>query len=384
MRKIFTISMMLLFGVIAFTSCKKDVHALDTNVAAVSTLNLPADQASFSLDPKSSSGIVFQWAASSTQDLVLYEIAFDKPTGDFSNPVYKVLSDGSGVQTQATISQKLMNTIASMAGIASSSTGTLKWTVIVSKVANKQVSTTSRIIQLNRPAGFAVLPASLYITGTATEAGADITKAIAMKKVTDNSGKVIEGVFELYTSLQPGTYTLADKNSGTPTVYSVQNGTSVQANGSTTVTGSKAVYRISIDLTTASATFTQIVSVGFWSAPPGKVSFTLPYVGNSQWETTTTVVIPQQSYGLDSRYKYQFTVADASGKQSLEWYGSKNSDNPDPNSTTLPSYFYVYPVDNSQFNYCFKLLPATNNKNCSINVNFSPAISNYNNTVTIK
>ncbi|WP_419800939.1 SusE domain-containing protein [Mucilaginibacter sp.] len=376
MRKIFTISMMLLFGAVAFTSCKKDVHVLDTNVAAVSKLNLPADQASFSLDPKSSSGIVFQWDASSTQDLVLYEIAFDKPTGDFSNPIYKVLSDGSGVQTQATISQKLLNTIASMGGIASSSSGTLKWTVIVSKVANKQVSKSSRIIQLNRPAGFAVLPASLYLTGTATEAGADITKAIAMKKIND-------GVFELYTSLQPGTYTLVDKNSGTPTTYSLQNGTSVQLNGSTTVTN-KGVYRISVDLTTASATLTQIVSVGFWSAPLGKVTLTLPYIGNSQWETTTTISIPQQSYGLDSRYKYQFTVADASGKQSLEWYGSKNSDNPDPNNTTLPSYFYVYPVNNSQFDYCFKLLPATNNKNSSINVNFSPALANYNNTVTIK
>ncbi|WP_299286036.1 SusE domain-containing protein [uncultured Mucilaginibacter sp.] len=377
MRKIFMISMMLLFGAIAFTSCKKDVHVLDANVAPVSKLNLPADQASFSLDPKSSSGIVFQWDASSTQDLVLYEIAFDKPTGDFSNPIYKVLSNGSGVQTQATISQKLLNTIAFTAGIASSSTGTLKWTVIVSKVANKQLSTSSRIIQINRPAGFAVLPAALYLTGTATEAGADVTKAIAMKKVTD-------GVFELYTSLQPGTYTLVDKNSGTSTVYSVQNGTSVQLNGSTTVTGNKAVYRISIDLTTASATLTQILSVGFWSAPLGKITFMLPYVGNSQWETNTTIVIPQQSYGLDSRYKYQFMVADASGKQSLEWYGSKNPDNPDPNSTTLPSYFYMYPVDNSQFNYCFKLLPATNNKNCTVNVNFSPAIANYNNTVTIK
>ncbi len=377
MKKIFTISMMLFYGVIAFTSCKKDVHPLDTNVSAVNTLNLPADQASFSLDPKSSSGVVFQWGASSTQDLVLYEVAFDKPTGDFSNPVYKVLSDGSGVQTQATISQKLLNTIASLAGIASSSTGSLKWAVIVSKVANKQVSTSSHIIQINRPAGFAILPAALYITGTATEAGADVTKAIAMKKIND-------GVFELYTSLQPGTYTFTDKNSGTPTVYSVQNGTSVQLNGNTTVTSAKAVYRIAIDLTTASATLTQIISVGYWSAPLGKISFTLPYIGNSQWETTTTITIPQQSYGLDSRYKYQFTVADASGKQSLEWYGSKNSDNPDPNSTTQPSYFYIFPVNNSQFDYCFKLLSATNNKNCSVNVNFSPAIVNYNNTVTIK
>ncbi len=377
MKKLYIIYVTLLFGVVAFTSCKKDVHKLDTSVAPVSTLNLPANQASFTLDPKSNSGIVFQWAASSTNDLVLYEVAFDKAAGDFSNPVYKVLSDGSGVQAQATISQKLLNTIASMAGVASSSTGTLKWAVITSKVSGNVLSTASHTIQFSRPAGFAVVPANLYLTGTATEAGTDLSKAIAMKKISD-------GVFELYTSLQPGTYTLVDKTSGTPTVYSV-NGTTVLAGGTTTQSGNKTVYRISIDLTTASASFTQILSVGYWFASPGQIIFTLPYIGNSQWEIdNTTLTFPHPSYGLDSRYKYRFTVADAAGNQSQEWYGSKNSDNPDPGSNTAASYYYMYAVNDSQYDYCFKVLPAANNKNCNVNVNFSPSLPNYNNTITIK
>jgi starch-binding outer membrane protein SusE/F len=378
MKKIYNLGMLVLFTIIAFTSCKKDTHTLDTSVAPVTSLSAPADQAQISLKPKSDTAIVFKWAASSTKDLVLYEVAFDKTGGDFSKPIYKVLSDGSGVQPQATISQKLLNTIASMAGIASSSTGSLKWAVIVSKVTNNQVSTTSRTIQITRPAGFAVLPDSLYLTGTATEQGDNISKAILFKKTGD-------GTFELYTSLQQGTYTLVDKKSGTPTVYSIQGGSTVQAGGSTTVSSSKTVYRISVDLTTASATLTQIVSVGYWSAPDGKIWFTLPYIGNSQWEIdNTTIVIPQESYGLDSRYKYRFTVMDASGNQSQEWYGSKNSDNPDPSTTTDPSYWYMYPVNNSQFDYCFKLIPAANNKTCNVNVNFSPTLPNYNNTVTIK
>jgi hypothetical protein len=378
MKTFIKLSFVVILTMIAFTSCKKDIRALDTTVAPVTTLNAPANQASFNLQPTTGPSVLFTWNASSTQDLVLYEVAFDKADGDFSKPIYKVLSDGSGVQPQATITQKVLNTVASLAGIASLSTGTFKWTVITSKATNAKVSSESHTIQVTRPAGFAVLPNTLYLIGTATEQGDDITKAIAFKKTGD-------GTFELYTSLQPGSYTLVDKNSGSPTVYSVQNNTSVIAGGSTTVTGTKNVYRISIDLSNAAATFTQIVSVGFFSAPDNKVYFTLPYVGNSQWEiANTTIVIPKESYGLDSRYKYKFVVMDSAGNQSVEWYGSINSDNPDPSATSPLSYYYMYPVDNSQFNFCFKINPAANNRNCNVNVNYSPGIANYTNTITIK
>ena len=369
---------MVMLTIMAFTSCKKDTRALNTTVAPVTVLNAPASETSFILQPTTGPSVLFTWNASTTQDLVLYEVAFDKPDGDFSKPIYKVLSDGSGVQPQATISQKVLNTVASLAGIASLSTGTFKWAVIVSKATNAKVSGQSHTIQVTRPAGFAVLPNALYLTGTATEQGDDIAKAIAFKKNGD-------GTFELYTSLQAGSYTLIDKNSGTPTIYSIQNNTTVIAGGSTTVTGTKNVYRISIDLSNAAATLTQIVSVGLFSAPDNKVYFTLPYIGNSQWEiANTTIVIPKESYGLDSRYKYKFVVMNAAGNQSVEWYGSINSDNSDPSSTSPLSYYYMYPVDDSQFNFCFKINPAANNKNCNVNVNYSAGNANYTNTITIK
>lgn len=378
MKTFIKISFMVMLTIIAITSCKKDTRAFNADVAPVTTLSAPDNAASFTLAPATGPSIQFKWTASPTQDLVLYEVAFDKADGDFSKPIYKVLSDGSGVQTQATITQKVLNTIASMAGIASLSTGTLKWAVIVSKATNAKVSTTTHTIQLTRPAGFAVLPAALYITGSATEQGTDLSRALPFKKISD-------GVFELYTSLTAGTYSLVDGTTGTPTSYSIQNNISVIAGGSTTVTGSKNVYRISLDLGNAAATITQIVSVGFFNAPDNKVYFELPYIGNSQWEIdNTTITIPRESYGLDSRYKYKFTVMDSAGNQSVEWYGSINSDNQDPSASTPASYYYMYPVDNSQYNFCFKVNPAYNNKNANVNVNYSPAIPNYTNTITLK
>ena len=384
MKKIIKLSLVIALALIAFTSCKKDTKSLDLTVPPVTTIVAPADQASYTLNPSTGPGIVFSWNAAQTADIVLYEVAFDKPGGDFSNPVFKVLSDGLGVSTQATISQATLNTIASLGGIASSSTGTLKWAVIVSKATNAKVSTVSHTIQFARPAGFAVIPAALYLTGSATEQGTDITKAIQFKKIapTTAGGDVI---FELYTSLKPGTYSLIDKNSGTPNSYSIQNSTTVVANGSTTVTGAQNAYRLTIDLGNAAAKLTQIVSVGLFSAPNNAVEFTLPYIGNSQWEIDNqTIVIPQESYGLDSRYKYKFTELDASGNQAIEWFGSVNSDNPDPSTSTQLSYYYMFLVDNSQFNYCFKIDPSANNKPCNVNVNYSTTIANYTNSITIQ
>jgi len=378
MKKIFLLSFAVMLIAMAFTSCKKDVRSLSTSVPPVSTLTAPGNDTSVTLVPATGPSIVFKWNPAPTPDLVLYEVAFDKPNGNFSNPVYKVLSDGSGVQAQATITQKELNTAASLAGVASLGTGTLKWAVIVSKVTNNVVSTTSRTIQLTRPAGFAVLPNALYLTGSATEGGTDLSKAIPFKKTGD-------GLFELYTSLAPGSYTMVDNTTGTPTVYSIQNNTNVVLNGSTTVTGTKNVYRISLDLSNAAATITQIVSVGIFSSPDNAVWFNLPYIGNSQWEADNqTIVFPVESYGADSRYKYKFTEMDSSGNQVIEWWGSINSNNNDPSASTQLSYYYMYLVDNSQYNYTFKIDPSANNKSCNVNVNFGPTTANYTNSITIQ
>lgn len=368
---------MVILTIIAATSCKKDTHALDTDVSPVSTLSAPENGSSYNLDPANGPSVQFKWSASATQSLVLYEVVFDKADGDFSKPVYKILSDGSGVQTQATITQKTLNTIANSAGIAALSSGTLKWAVITSKVTNNKLSAASHTIQVKRPAGFAVVPNAIYLTGSATEGGTDVSKALPFKKISD-------GVFELYTSLQAGTYTLVDATSGTATTYSIS-GKSILANGSTTVTGDKTVYRISLDFGNAAVTMTQIVRVDMFLPINNEVWFTLPYIGGSQWEIdNAAVVIPQESWGDESRYKYEFTVKDASGNQLTEWYGSTNRDNSDPTTSTPLNYFYVYPnpAGAGSFDYCFKMVPTYSGKSCKINLNFSPTITQYTNSVT--
>src|SRR5437588_863855 len=148
MKKIFLLGLVVILFAAALNSCKKDVKTLNLGVQPVTAINAPANDTSIIIAPATGQSVVFKWTASASQDLVLYEVVFDKQGGDFSKPIYTVVSDGSGVQTQATVSQKTLNMIANSAGIAALASGPIKWTVVTSKVTNNLVSTTSHAMTL--------------------------------------------------------------------------------------------------------------------------------------------------------------------------------------------------------------------------------------------
>lgn len=363
---------MVIAAITAFTSCKKDVRTLDLNVKPVSVLGAPADQASISLQPATGASMVFTWNATQASDggLVLYEVAFDKVDGDFSKPVYKALSDGGGVQAQATVTQKDLNKIASLAGIPSSNTGKLKWTVLASKATNVVAGSVSRTLQITRPAGFAVPPATLYITGTATEAGDDVTKAIPLKQTSD-------GVFELYTSLKPGSYQLTDKQSaGGNKYYLDANGIIQQGSSTTTVTAATQPYRLTYDFSVATSNIVGIQSLGLYVSAYATETGQLSYIGNGTWEAAKIpVTFYQFSWGRDDRYKFILHTA-----KGLEYYGSENVNN-DPPAGKPAGYFYLLPVTNDQWNNTYKFPPAADTHNVKVDVYFQ-ASGPYTHTAT--
>jgi hypothetical protein len=364
---IMTLSVMMIL-----TSCKKDTRSLNSDVTAVSTLSAPANSSAFTLQPGGSS-VQFKWTAASAADggVILYEVAFDKADGNFSKPVYRVLADGSGVQTQATIPQDTLNKIASLGGIASSSSGSLKWMVMSSKSANVQNSTTVNTIQITRPAGFAVPPTALFLTGTATEAGADdITKAIPFKQTS-------AGVFELYTSLKAGTYQFTDKVAGNGTKYYIDaNGLIQQGDKTTTVTGNNGAYRLRLNFNVATTNVLSIQSIGLFMSAYNTEIGQLSYASNSTW---TNAKIPvtffQFSWGRDERYK--FIIHTSAG---LEYFGSSNENNVAP-AGQAAKYFYLIPVSNDQWNNTYKFDPTIDNHNARVEVNFK-ATGSYTHSAT--
>lgn len=371
MRKIMKLAGVMLLAVMIISSCKKENRPLDLSLNPVGTLATPNDNADVKLDPTSAATVLFKWEPASTDDggVILYEIAFDKESGDFSKPVFKAVSDGGGVKPQLTISHKDLNKIANAAGIGSSTTGKMKWTVIASKGTNAKPASASRMLQVQRPAGFAENPVDLYITGTATESGTDLTKAMKLRKTED-------GVFEIYTSLKEGSYMLTDKNADGGRMFYVDNGIIKEGNSPVAISGAAKAYRLNYDFTSATAKSVAINSVGLYMSAYGTEIGTANYVGNGVFQAPDIAVeFFQFSWGRDERYK--FVIHTATGN---EYMGSTNANNDQPAGKPA-SYFYLVPVTNSQWDNTYKFDPSADRKHIKVDVMFQPTA--YTHKVTV-
>ncbi|WP_207424651.1 SusE domain-containing protein [Desertivirga brevis] len=362
-------SMALLLMLLAIVSCKEDTTALNENLSTVGSLSLPADQTSIELKADNTP-LLFQWteAVAEDGDKVLYEIAFDRENGDFSNPVYKVLSNGNGVQPQKTLFHTDLIRIAAMLGIPSAGTGKVKWTVLASKGTNRKLGSVSRTMTLKRPEGLAEIPAELYITGSATEAGEDITKALKLK----NKG---DGQFEIFTSLKAGTYYLTDKPGAGGKKFYIENGKVKEGDSPITVAGPTKVYRLNFNAATVLQT--EIQSIGLYQSAYNAEKGQLTYKGNGVWEVASMPVeFFPFSWGRDERYK--FILHTSSG---LEYWGSSKPDNVSPGGQPA-SYFFLEQKTSDQWANTYKFAPAADNKNVKVTVNFG-AGAEYTHEVTV-
>ncbi len=364
MKKILNVSGLVAFLMIIMASCKKEVRSLDDNLTAVSVLAAPVDGASIQLQPTTNASVIFSWekTAAADGDFVLYELAFDKENGDFSNPVFKILSDGSGVDGQVTLTHKQLTKIAAAGGIASSSTGKLKWTVMVSKGTNRKLASQSRVLELKRPAGFAELPTALYLTGSASEGGDDVTKAVKFRMLE-------AGVFEIYTSLKAGTYYLTDKPAADGKKFYVEGVVIKEGATAVTVAGATKVYRIKLDFNVAAVLdITEIQSMGLFMSAYNTEITQLNYTGNGIFQSPVTAVeFYQFSWGRDERYKFAIHTP-----TKVEYFGSVNANNNSPVGQPA-SYFYLTPVGNSQWDNTYKFNPSADMHNVKVTVNFGSA-----------
>jgi hypothetical protein len=348
--KTILLNLSLLIAVLfAFTGCNKDEDLKDTRVTAVKTLYEPTNGKSIVLQSSASASLYFEWEPAKAEDsgMVLYEIAFDKEGGDFSNPVYRMASDNTGGYNHATITHKQLNKIAGMAGIESAETGKLIWTVFSSKGINDIIAEESRTIEITRLSGFADVPVDVFVTGEASEGGTDLSKA-RMMKATAN------GEFEVYTKLTAGkSYYFTDAKVGTPRKFYVEN--NLLKEGTTSITVAKTgVYRINLDFNVGSAVYTEITDFQLFFCPTNSFLFSCDYTENGIFKATgKPIEFKQEGWGRDERYKFKMTTINAAGETVEEWWGTPNTDSR-PNSSSPASYYYLYPVDNSQWDGKFK------------------------------
>ena len=331
--KLFSIKYMLLtVGAALLAACSSDGEVRDLQVTAVQSIYEPADAKSVVLQSSSSASLYFEWEPSLAEDggAVLYEVVFDKTDGDFSDPLAIIASDNNGAMNHATISHKTLNQIAASAGVESAETGTLKWTVYASKGIFPVKAQEDRTLTITRLAGFAEVPAQLYITGEATEVGGELSKAMQMKKVAD-------GEFEIYMQLTAGqSFQFVSSNAGTPTTYSLQGEKLVE--GGTTTVSETGIYRYYVDFNAGSFTSKQVTKVSLflnWS----QREIELVYQGLGVW-AVSDYKIEGLSGGDNDDDRYKFRMQSTAGE--TEWRAINNDSKPTGNE----SYYYMVEKSN--------------------------------------
>lgn len=333
MKTILNKILILFLFVVGFAACKSDdMNFSDAKVTAVNSLYEPSDDKAVNLTPSGS--LYFSWEPAAVEDggAPLYEVLFDKTDGDFSNPIYVTASDQNGYSNGASLTHKILSTVAGYAGAEPGETATVKWTVRSSRGINQVLSPASRKLILTRFVGFTELPDQVFITGSGCEAGDDIANAIQMTRVG-------QGEYEVYVKLvSGGTYKFVDSKSGTPREFYVENNM-IKEGAESTSNSLNGVYRIYLDFNTASLTSpVEIVNVGYWFCPNNKVEWNLKYAGSGVWTGTGLVNFKQEGWGRDQRYKFRVTTKDSSGTTIMEDWGPKNA-NEDGTPSGAESYY---------------------------------------------
>lgn len=329
--------------------CSKDETLRDTKVTAVQTLYEPTDAKSVVLQKSASATLYFEWEPAKAEDsgMILYEVAFDKEGGDFSQPIYKMASDNSGGYNYATITHKQINKIAALAGIPSGETGKFIWTVFSSKGINEMKAASSRTIEVTRLTGFEEIPVDVFVSGEGSEGGNDLASAVPMKSIAN-------GEFEVYTMLTTGKpYFFTDAKTGTPRKFYLEG--ELLKEGTTTSTISKTgVYRIKLDFNVGSAVFTEITNLQLFFCPTNSFLFSIDYSSKGAFKASgKPVTFKQEGWGKDERYKFKMTTINSEGTTVEEWWGTPNIDSR-PNSSSPASYYYIFPASGDQWSDKFK------------------------------
>ena len=375
MKNIITKMTALVAFVAVFTACDDDESLNVGEVSEVEALYTPENNKFFNLGASSST--VFEWQAAKSGDngVVMYEVAFDEEGGDFSEPLYVIPSNGKGFDNKLTLSFTKLNEIAGMAGIAAEETGKLQWRVWSSKGLDVKESAEIRTIEVERPAGFPT-PDELFLTGSATEGGEDLSEA-------QNFVKTGPSTFEIYTRLGSGSYKFVTRNTGEPESFYIGTDDKLKKDGETTFSGTEAVYRIRMDFSDGTTSMATIDKVELWFPPRGEYMFSFDYAGNGTWEVKDGFVeFRQESWGRDERYKFRFMVT-TDGNTQEEWYGSVNGDNNRPNPDTPESFYYMVPVTNDYWANSFKFRGEVDMSNVDIQIFFNADVPEYTHEITV-
>lgn len=348
--------------------CKEE-YVFDAEFTTPTVLNSPA---SVVIDVASPTNVILSWeGGAAAQGYVTYEILFDKAGGNFSEPIYRSFSD-LGVSSTFTLTHSTLNTIARKAGIGTSSTGNVIWTVTASKGGEVKNSDLTKEISVTRGDGIDYTGTTLYLFGTATEnngAGGQV-----MRKAAD-------GVFIAYTNaaVNGNYYFKSSTTDSDPFIcYADETGKIIEGDGSYSVDANAEgeVYRVTVDLNTQKMTIDKIVNLrAIWGATFDVIG-SLTYQGNGIFKadnctikfimTSRPETNPPSWLGwIEERYYF---LAEINGADRC--FGRRDGVSAErPLGTEPPAFYELEEFAWSQWDHLWKMKGSLDLTKCTITVN---------------
>ncbi|MDR1680472.1 MAG: SusE domain-containing protein [Prevotellaceae bacterium] len=335
MKKIKSVTMFLLLAV-AFTACTENMNYKDAEVRPPAGMLFPVDGYFLELQSGSGAAINFSWLPGASEDgyPVQYEIVFfGTPSG--GRELGRI---DAGVKTQVAVSHKDINRIAGEAAIESGGTGTLYWSVVASRGLNQSVSDAVPYkLDVKRLLGFNFIPERLYLLGTGTEAGTDVSLALPFRVTGD-------GEYEIYTRFSDGTFLIVDDPANPAHSYAFAGGLASETANPAAVPGN-GIYRIRLDFNVKSASVQLVSSVNHWLCYKSELS-PMTYEGRGLWilrnyyldANDYWVAVPAGSQ--DDRYHFRAYIA--GNPWPWECFGPMNAgEDGKPASIDAKEYFYI-------------------------------------------
>ncbi|MDW5288907.1 SusE domain-containing protein [Formosa sp. PL04] len=236
--------------------------------------------------------ITFSWteATSSAGYDVYYSVLIvDGENPNYTNPIMDIEAENSGKDLSATVSYGDLDTALSLAGYAANSNANLIWAAVAQSLSKEEMGISNLIVKRFENE---IIPTQLFLSGTATENGNDISNAIPLRRLNNSEGNPSNN-YEMYTSLTAGNTFMfyseqslpAHKYGGAEDVL-VKNGNPI----SVTEDGQ---YRISVDLDNNTYSLLKINTwnvkgspiIGGWDSDEP-----LAYIGGGVWQASMDLV----------------------------------------------------------------------------------------------
>lgn len=295
MKHIYIKIVFLLAVIFLVGACEEEDNLQPEGLWELSTPSIvsPENNAHIVLDQDNENELVtFTWSAatSSAGYGVYYSVLIvDGDNPDFENPIMEITADNGGKSLSATVSYKDLDTALSLAGYNANSEVNLIWAAVAKSLSKQQMGTSNLIVTRFEDE---IIPTQLFISGTATESGTDLSQAIVMRRLNNSEGNP-SNIFEMYTSLTAGNSFMFYSEQSLPAhKYGGSEGMLVK-NGNPITVAEDGQYRITVNLDNNTYS---LLKIDRWSVVGSPIVNSwggdepLTYIGAGVWQATIDFV----------------------------------------------------------------------------------------------